>query len=141
MVEAFTIRGLGLLATSWKKNPPFPGDQAFAATIREHRADRIKMYNKEEDQDIASWFRDHRSELESGRAADKDLAVVHILLILENERACVEDFGAVNRWSSRSRVPIEEYLMKWETSCTEIGAPRLLPDRLRQLFKVSEDVV
>jgi hypothetical protein len=136
MVEAFTIRGLGLLASSWEKNPPFAGDQAFAATIREHRANRLKTYNKEGDQDIASWFRDHRSELESGRPADKDLAVLKILSILENERACVEDLGAVNRWPARTRVPIEEYLVNWETSCTEIGAPDLLPGRLRHLFKV-----
>jgi hypothetical protein len=95
------------------------------------------MYSKEGDQDIALWFHAHRSELESGRPGDKDLAVVKILPILENERACVEDLGAVNRWPGRTRVPIEEYLAKWETSCAEIGAPCLLPDRLRQLFKVS----
>ena len=136
MVEAFTIRGLALLASSWEKNPPFPGDQAFAATIRAHRADRLKMYQKEGGQDITSWFRAHRSELESGRPADKDLAVVKILPILESERACVEDLGAVNRWQARTRVPIEEYLKLWETSCTEIGAPGVLPGRLRNLFQV-----
>jgi hypothetical protein len=136
MVEAFTIRGLGLLATSWEKNPPFARDQAFAASIREHRADRLKMYDKEGHQDVASWFRDHRSELESGHPADKDLAVLKILPILEDDRACVEDLGAVNRWSARTRVPIEDYLVNWETSCTEIGAPGLLPGRLRHLFKV-----
>jgi len=136
MVEAFTIRGLGLLASSWEKSPPFPGDEAFAATIREHRADRLKLYNKEGDQDIISWFRAYRSELESGRPADKDLAVVKILPILEGERACVEDLGAINRWQARTRVPIEEYLNQWETSCTEIGAPGVLPGRLRDLFEV-----
>jgi hypothetical protein len=137
MVEAFTIRGLGLLAASWEKSPPFAGDQAFAATIREHRAERLNLYNKEGDQDIASWFRAHRSELESGRPADKDLAVLKILPILENERACMEDFGAVNRWPARTRLPIEDYLNEWKTSCSEIGAPGLLPGRLRHLFEVS----
>ena len=136
MVEAFTVRGLGLLASSWEENPPFAGDQAFAAKIREHRAYRLQMYNKEGEQDIAPWFRAHRSELESGRPADKDLAVLKILPILENDRACVEDLGAINRWPARTRVPIEEYLNEWERSCTEIGAPRVLPGRLRQLFEV-----
>ena len=136
MVEAFTMRGLGLLAASWENSPPFAGDQAFAAKIREHRADRLKLYNKDADEDITSWFRAHRSELESGRPADKDLAVVKILPILESERACVEDLGAVNRWQARTRVPIEEYLNHWETSCTEIGAPDVLPGRLRNLFEV-----
>jgi hypothetical protein len=135
IVEAFTIRGLGLLASSWEKNPPFAGDQAFAATIREHRANWLQKY--EGGQDIASWFRDHRSELESGRPSDKKLlAVAQILPILENELACVEDLGAINRWPARTRIPIEEYLMNWESSCGEIGAPGLLPGRLRHLFKV-----
>jgi hypothetical protein len=136
MVEAFTIRGVGLLASSWEKNPPCAGDQAFAATIREHRAERVKMYDKEGEQDIASWFRNHRSELESGHPADKDFAVLKILPILKNEQSCVEDLGAVNRWPARTRVPIEEYLVNWETSCAEVGAPGLLPGRLRHMFKV-----
>jgi hypothetical protein len=93
------------------------------------------MYNKEGDKDIASWFRDHRSELESG-SSDKDLAVVKILPILEKERACVEDLGAMNRWPARTRVPIEEYIVNWETSCAEIGTPGRLPGRLRHLFKI-----
>jgi hypothetical protein len=93
LVEAFTVRGLGLLATSWEENPPFAGDHAFAATIREHRANRLKMYNKDQDQESATWFRSHRSELESGRPADKDFAVLKILPILEIEPACVEDLG------------------------------------------------
>ena len=28
-MEAFTLRGLGRLAESWKTNPPFPGDNQF----------------------------------------------------------------------------------------------------------------
>src|SRR5204862_1357480 len=30
MVEAFSIRGLGLLATNWQTSPPFAGDAKFA---------------------------------------------------------------------------------------------------------------
>jgi hypothetical protein len=122
MVEAFTMRGLGLLASSWEKSPPFDGDQAFATKIREHRAERLKLYSKQGDQDIVSWFRGYRSELESGRPADKDPAVLKILPILENEQTSVEDLGAVNRWPARTRVPIEEYLSQWDKSCTEIAA-------------------
>ncbi len=32
LVEAFSLRGLGRLAQSWKQNPPFAGDSAFGAT-------------------------------------------------------------------------------------------------------------
>src|SRR3989442_505095 len=44
MVEAFSIRGLGLLAASWEKNPPFAGNAGFAASIRQYRGDLIEKY-------------------------------------------------------------------------------------------------
>ena len=34
LVEAFSIRGLGLLARSWRENPPFRGDAGFGAAIQ-----------------------------------------------------------------------------------------------------------
>ena len=37
MVEAFSLRGLGRLAESWKQNPPFPDDHAFGNSITEYR--------------------------------------------------------------------------------------------------------
>jgi hypothetical protein len=42
LVEAFAIRGLGLLADSWEQHPPFPNDAAFANSIRKipTRSDR-----------------------------------------------------------------------------------------------------
>jgi hypothetical protein len=134
MAEAFSIRGLGLLAASWEKNPPFLGDQRFAAAIRQYRGNLVEQYRNGAAQDIAAWFRAHRSELESGRPADTGSAVLTNLKLLENEQACVEDLGAANRWPERTRVPIEDYLTKWEKSCAQIGAPGQLPVRLRQLF-------
>src|SRR5216684_6268541 len=69
MVEAFSIRGLGLLAASWERNPPFAGDAAFGAAIREYRENLIKNYRgagaQMSDAEIASWFRASRSALES----------------------------------------------------------------------------
>src|SRR5262249_26689758 len=44
MVEAFSIRGLGLLADSWAANPPFAGDAAFADAIRRYRQGVIRRY-------------------------------------------------------------------------------------------------
>ena len=136
MVEAFSIRGLGLLSESWEKRPPFAGDQGFAAAIRQYRKNLIEEYKNEADQDMSSWFRSHRSELESGRAVGKGTAVLEILAVLEKEQACVEDLGAVNRWPARTRIPIEDYLTNWDASCNEIGAPGRLPPRLRHLLKV-----
>jgi len=134
MVEAFSIRGLGLLATSWQRNPPFAGDAGFATAIRQYRANLIDQYNKPVVPDLAAWFRAKRSALESSGGAPEGAAVLGILAVLEADKACVEDLGAVNRWPSRSHVPVEQYLSLWETSCKEVNAPGRLPARLRDLF-------
>jgi hypothetical protein len=42
MVEAFSLRGQGLLAASWETNPPFVGDAPFAKAIRQYWADIIE---------------------------------------------------------------------------------------------------
>jgi hypothetical protein len=44
LVEAYSLRGLPLLADSWEQNPPFPGDAGFAKSIRQYRADLIEKY-------------------------------------------------------------------------------------------------
>jgi hypothetical protein len=141
MVEAFSIRGLGLLATSWERNPPFAGDAGFAAAIRQYRANLIDQYKKPAGQisaaDLATWFRANRSALESSGGAPEGAAVLGILTVLEADKACVEDLGAVNRWPSRSHVPVEQYLSLWETSCKEVHAPGRLPARLRNLFRIT----
>jgi hypothetical protein len=54
---------------------------------------------------------------------------------MENDVGCVEDLGAVNRWPERSHIPVEDYLVKWQASCVEIGALGRLPLRLRTLLR------
>lgn len=138
MVEAFSIRGLALLAASWESNPPFAGDAAFAAAIRDYRAQLIRKYGTASGQpsppDAAAWFRENRAPLENGASHIPGPAVLAVLAVLENDGACVEDLGAVNRWRSRTGVPLEEYLVLWETSCRELGAAGRLPGRLRETF-------
>jgi hypothetical protein len=141
MVEAFSIRGLALLATSWERDPPFAGDAGFGASIRQYRTNLIEKYKNAAEQksgpDLAAWFRANRSALESGQGVPEGSAVLGILTVLEGDNACVEDLGAVNRWPSRSGVPIEEYLSLWETSCKEVHASGQLPARLRNLFRLT----
>ena len=138
MVEAFSIRGLGLLATSWERDPPFPHDEPFAKFIREYRSALVETYRKgggtEPIKDIGAWFRMTRAALEGGNDGRFGPAVVSILAELERDNACVEDMGAVNRWAARSTVPIEEYLGFWQASCKEVGASGRLPARLRDVF-------
>ena len=69
LVEAFSLRGLGRLAQSWKQNPPFAGDNAFGDAIADYRENIIQQYAKLADEqginhDSAAWFADHRSEIE-----------------------------------------------------------------------------
>ena len=147
LVEAFSIRGLGLLAESWAANPPFAGDAPFAKAITDYRANVIAGYAKPGDPTpgdanygtaLAAWFRATRGALENagGLAPVEGPAILAIVAEMES-RAAVEDLGALNRWPGRSGVPIEDYLRLWKASCAEIGAPGRLPARLQALFQLA----
>jgi len=144
LVEAFSIRGLGLLAESWAVNPPFAGDAAFSKAITDYRANVIAGYAKPGDPKpggpaaLAAWFRATRGALENagGLAPVEGPAILAIVAELES-RAAVADLGALNRWPGRSGVPIEDYLRLWKVSCAEIGAPGRLPARLQALFQLT----
>jgi len=141
IVEAFSIRGLGLLAQSWALAPPFAGDEKFAGSLWKYRESLIEKNQSEEAADgagdAASWFTANRVALESGRAADKGRIILAILSLLEQDRAYVEDLGALNRWPARSKVPLGDYLTLWQSSCLEINGPARLPARLRSLFRIA----
>jgi len=142
MVEAFSIRGLGLLAASWEHDPPFAGDMAFSNAFREYRANLIKKYAgdspTDSDGEFASWFRATRSALEqSALSGIEGRLIVRIARELESDITCVEDLGALNRWPGRSGVPLEDYLKLWEKSCAEVHALGRLPARVRTLLGVT----
>ena len=138
MVEAFSIRGLALLADSWERNPPFSGDAGYAKAIREYRSGLVEKYKKiswqASSNDFAAWFSSNRAAVEHTKG---DAAVVTLLTEEEADTACIEDLGAVNRWPGRSAVPLEEYLSLWHTSCSEIGASGHLPQRLCRLLELA----
>ena len=143
MVEAFSIRGLGRLASNWEKDPPFAGDNAFAASIRQYRQHVIDGYAGAVDRkpytDVAGWFHDTQPALEArgmGINPIEGPALLAILAELEKDDACVADMGALNRWPQRSAVPMGEYLDLWEASCAELYAPGHLPGRLRKILGV-----
>ena len=142
MVEAFSLRGLGRLATSWKENPPFAGDNAFGDAIAEYRESIIRGYAALADsqglsRDAAAWFGDHRSEIEMPGLNPFAQAMSRTILT-EYEAApdCVEALGALNRWPGRTGMPIAEYLKLWEASCVELQASPRLPNRLRELLRI-----
>ena len=144
LVEAFSIRGLGLLATSWEQSPPFSGDNGYAAAIRQYRQNVIDKYAKAVDRntytDLGDWLRKARSTLEKPGVGLNPLegpAILAILAELEGDTACVADMGALNRWPRRSAVAIEDYLNLWEASCSECRAAGRLPAALRTLFRLN----
>ena len=143
LVEAFSLRGLGRLALSWKQDPPFAGDNAFGDAIADYRENIIQQYAKlAEEQginnDSGAWFADHRSEIELA-ALNPFAQAASLTILAEYERApdCVEALGALNRWPDRSGVPIEDYLRQWEASCAELQASPLLPARLRKMLRIA----
>lgn len=143
MVEAFSLRGLGRLAESWKQDPPFPGDNEFGNAIADYRRNIVESYTKLATEqgiiiDPAAWFANHRSEIEvAGLNPFAQAASLTILAEYERSPDCVEALGALNRWPGRSGVPIEEYLRLWEASCTELPATPQLPTRLREILRIA----
>jgi hypothetical protein len=140
MVESFSVRGLGQLAESWKRNPPFAGDNAFGDSIAHYRQNIIQQYSALADvqgltKDAAAWFNDHRSDIEQpGLNPFAQAACIIVLAEYERTPSCIEALGALNRWPGRTGVPIEEYFREWLASCTELEAPPLLPRRLQEIF-------
>jgi hypothetical protein len=142
LVEAFSVRGLGLLAEGWAQNPPFPGDSAFAASIRAYRADILKKYKAYAEEqgaaDLPVWFRVNRGRLDESTGLSKEACAIvpQVLGAFDKDQTLIEDYAALNRWPGRSSVPIEEYLRCWRESCADIGAPGRLPVHLRKVLEV-----
>jgi hypothetical protein len=143
MVEAFSVRGLGRLAESWKQNPPFAGDNAFGNSISSYRQNIVQNYTALADQqglsrDAGKWFSDHRGDIEKpGLNSFAQAFSVSILGEYERTPSCVEAVGALNRWPGRTGIPIEEYFKEWEASCAELQASPLLPTHMREMLGVA----
>lgn len=133
LVEAFSIRGLGLLAASWEQRPPFPHDAAFAGAIRQYRQDLIHKYQSPPADPpvptLCAWLDRNRASLDGtgGLNPIEGPEIVAVVAALEADVGCVEDLGALNRWPARSAAPLEDYLRLWQASCAELGAPGKLP--------------
>ena len=136
-VEAFSIRGLGLLAESWERDPPYAGTGNFGQAIRQYRAKVIEGYRQPDGPapgaDIAPWFAEMRDALvnQNGLDPKQGPAILAIVQMLERDKGCVGDMGALNRWPERSALPLEAYLAAWTASCAEIGSPGRLPVQIR----------
>jgi hypothetical protein len=140
LVEAFSLRGLGLLADDWGHAPPFPNDAGYADSIRSYRKTILAGYLRvAHDQDVAAgfsaWFKTHETYLDQHGGLDAARAAVPVMLgLLEGDTTMIADMGALNRWPGRSGIPLHDYLDLWEKSCAELNTPGRLPVRLRELL-------
>ncbi len=142
MVEAFSLRGLGLLAKNWKADPPFAGDNAFGDAIAEYRENIIKQYRALADsqgltRNAATWFAGHRSEIEIP-GLNPFAQAMSLIILAEYDQAptSVEALGALNRWRGRSALPATQYFERWKESCVELGASLQLPIHLSELLRL-----
>ncbi|MER2265797.1 hypothetical protein [Methylobacterium oxalidis] len=142
LVESFSVRGLRLLAESWKSNPPFPGDESYGASINEYREATLAQYQQyASDQgatDLSKWYMNNAARLErEGALGVLEQAVVPALLsLIEPESVLVEDYNGLNRWPERTGLPLPLYLRKWRQSCAEIEAPGRLPVAIAELLGI-----
>lgn len=140
LVEAFSLRGLALLADDWAHAPPFPNDAAYAGSIRHYRETILARYRTAaRDQGagagFGAWFKAHEAFLSEHGGVDAARGAVTTMLgLLESDADMIEDMGALNRWPGRSGIPLHDYLALWEKSCAELNAPGRLPVRIRELL-------
>ena len=140
LVEAFSLRGLGVLADDWRRAPPFPNDGAYAASVRGYRETIVAGYrasapDQGNPSGFGTWFKINKAFLKEHGGLDAATGAVSTMLgLLEGDTAIIADMGALNRWSGRSGVPLPDYFDLWEKSCAELHAPGRLPVRLRKLI-------
>ncbi|SEE50478.1 hypothetical protein SAMN05444164_8378 [Bradyrhizobium erythrophlei] len=144
LVEAFSLRGLSLLADSWSRDPPFRDDSGFGAAVAVYRQNIVQRYGKLAIQqgnpkEPGTWFRQHRAVLEAEPGLNRFAQVASLSILTEYERApgAMEALGALNRWPGRSSIPLENYFDAWLGSCRELQAAADLPLRLRILLGLS----
>ena len=142
LVEAFSLRGLGRLAESWARHPPFNADEDYSLALMRYKTNLVVQYSKpsivQPFTSVGEWFGSNRQALEHLSGLNDRLGPVILAVLDEYEQNSdmLADIGALNRWPERSAVPLELYLEKWHNSCRELGAPGLLPLRLGQILSV-----
>jgi hypothetical protein len=144
LVEAFSLRGLGLLADSWSISPPFKDDTGFGAALAVYRQNIVERYGKlateqGNPKNLDNWFKQHRAAMETQPGVNPFAQALSISILAEYERnpAGIEALGALNRWSGRSALPLEQYFEAWKASCDELQASAELPSQLQRLIGLS----
>lgn len=140
LAEAFSLRGLALLAGEWARTPPFKDDADYADAIHAYRKKILGDYQTAAQRQggeagLGAWFARNRNLAEgNGGLEAASGAVATMLGLLEGDTTMVSDMGALNRWPGRSGVALPEYLELWQQSCAKLQAPGRLPAQLGKLL-------
>lgn len=144
IVEAFSFFGLGRLAANWERQPPFPNDNGYGVALASYRKSALQGYDRLAAEqggiaDWAAWYRRHRTGIEAGDGLNAFARACSSKFVaaFEQNPACIEALGALNRWPNRSRLPLSDYLEQWEASCHELGASPALPTMIRRELRLS----
>ncbi|WP_426442424.1 hypothetical protein [Bradyrhizobium genosp. P] len=78
LVEALSLRGLGLLADSWSRDPPFPDDSRFGASVAVYRQNIVDRYGKlaieqGNPKEFSTLFGQHRATLDAQQELSRPL--------------------------------------------------------------------
>lgn len=139
LVEAFSVRGLELLAESWAEHPLFPGDEGFAAVVRKYKDDILakdeELASQHGTTDLRRWFAKKSAELDKETGLGLEQAALPVVLgLIKPQPTLIADYGALNRWPERSALPLPEYLCCWKDSCKQVGASGTLPALLGDML-------
>ena len=95
LVEAFSLRGLGLLAESWAKAPPFPGDNAYGSALRDYRDTTLAQYRKRASEqgatDLLRWWKREEPKIDRDHGLGPfEQAAVPVILGTHRARAVAD---------------------------------------------------
>ena len=144
MVEAFSLRGLGLLADDWSRKPPFADDSGFGAAVAVYRQNVVEQYGKlakeqGNPENLGAWFKQHRQAIE-GAAKSQPVRAGGVRDHSGRIRTRPSGAGGARRikpMARSQRHPARRLFRAWEASCAELQASKNLPNRLRELLALS----
>lgn len=127
LAEALSIYGLRQLAKDWRKDPPFPGDEAYSQEIEKYVNNILISYEdlgkKAGVDNTKNWYLKEEDHLEHDNGlGTREKAFSNLIFrALQRDPLLIADYGALNRWPERTAVGNKEYIKKWQESCKNLG--------------------
>ena len=143
MVEAFSLRGLALLADSWSTDPPFKDDSGFGAAVAVYRQNIVERYGKLPPNRITqTTSKSGLSNIVPRWRRSQALMPSRKLHLSRSSQNMIAIRPVSKRWSAEpmerpQRDPAGAVFRGLEGSCKELQASAELPSRLQTLLALS----